>query len=241
MGKFVAWQLEIGNLRRGNICGWTFRKGKCTKNPTESSLSVSMPKPRSLPLILIILVNQTTSIWTMVNKIQKPTCNNLFNKAASTPSLKIVHSTINEYLPYYSSVHRGSGFKSQLSTHIFEEARTGVMKFVNANENQHICIFTKNTSESINKLAKRFPYTEARDVVLTTVMEHHSNDLPWRYFSPKTVHVKSLPDGRLDMQDLKEKLKFYNNRIALVSVTAASNVTGVLNPIHDIAELVSIP
>ncbi len=79
------------------------------------------------------------------------------DNGASTPSLKCVHELMNAYIPYYSSVHRGTGFKSLISTHLFEQTRDEVLNFVNANSKDHVCIFTRNTTESVNKLARRFP------------------------------------------------------------------------------------
>jgi selenocysteine lyase/cysteine desulfurase len=77
-------------------------------------------------------------------------------------------------------VHRGTGFKSQLSTHAYEQARAVALRFVGADPAVHTCVFVKNTTEAINKLARRFPFDPGKDVVLTSGMEHHSNDLPWR-------------------------------------------------------------
>lgn len=71
--------------------------------------------------------------------------------------------------------------------------------------------------------------------MLTNGMEHHSNHLPWR-FNSQVVHVDLLPDGRLDEKDYDEKLAAYQEKIALVAITGASNVTGVINPIHRLAE-----
>ncbi len=79
------------------------------------------------------------------------------DNGASTPSLTCVQELLNAYLPYYSSAHRGTGFKSLLTTHLFEQTRSAVLNFVNANSKDHVCIFTRNTTESINKLARRFP------------------------------------------------------------------------------------
>lgn len=157
------------------------------------------------------------------------------DNAASTPPLKVVGKAIEEFLPYYSSVHRGTGYKSQLSTHYYETARQDVLRFVNADPAEHTCIFGKNTTEALNKLARRFPFTAKRNVVITTGMEHHSNDLPWRY-AASTVHVDTTPDGHLDMDDFDRKLELHREHLALVTVTGASNVTGYLNPIHELAE-----
>src|SRR5512135_1031952 len=110
------------------------------------------------------------------------TCRRYINldNAASTPALKAVQQAVDDFLVYYSSVHRGTGFKSQLSTHAYEQARTIVMDFVGANPVEHTCIFGKNTTEAINKLARRLPLYGKRNIVLASGMEHHSNDLPWR-------------------------------------------------------------
>ena len=157
------------------------------------------------------------------------------DNSASTPALNAVQQAVNNFLPYYSSVHRGTGFKSQLSTHVYEQARQAVLHFVNANLAEHTCIFGKNTTEAINKLARRFPFNGERDIVLTSGLEHHSNDLPWRA-AAKTVHVALTHDGRLDEADFDSQLERYAGRLALVAISGASNVTGYLSPIHRLAE-----
>ena len=93
----------------------------------------------------------------------------------------------------------------------------------------------KNTTEAINKLARRFPFTKDRNIVLTNGMEHHSNDLPWRT-NANTIHIGLTPNGQLDVMDFKTKIEQYANQIALVAITGASNVTGFINPIHHLAE-----
>ena len=157
------------------------------------------------------------------------------DNAASTPAMLAVLEAINQFMPFYSSVHRGNGFKSQLSTHAFEAARQDVLAFVGANTQQHTCIFVKNTTEAINKLARRFPFSLDRSVVLTSGMEHHSNDLPWRAVT-QTVHIRLTKSGRLDEDDFDVQLERYAGQIALVAITGASNVTGYLNPFHRLAE-----
>jgi selenocysteine lyase/cysteine desulfurase len=132
-------------------------------------------------------------------------------------------------------VHRGTGFKSQLSTHAYEQARGEILKFLGADPATHICIFGKNTTEALNKLARRFPFDDQRNLVLTSGMEHHSNDLPWRNRA-QTIHVRLLPDGQLDEADYDSKLEAYRDRVALVAISGASNVTGYINPVHRLAE-----
>jgi cysteine desulfurase/selenocysteine lyase len=159
------------------------------------------------------------------------------DNAASTPAMKAVLNAVDDFLVYYSSVHRGTGFKSQLSTHAYEQARSIVMDFVGANAKDHTCIFGKNTTEAVNKLARRLPVDGKRTMVMTTGMEHHSNDLPWRARG-NVIYVHLTPDGRLDENDFDAQLAKYYDQIALVTVTGASNVTGYLNPIHRLAEKV---
>jgi selenocysteine lyase/cysteine desulfurase len=157
------------------------------------------------------------------------------DNAASTPSLRAVQDAVNDFLPYYSSVHRGTGFKSQISTHAYEQSRLAALAFVGADPDEHTCIFGKNTTEAINKLALRFPFTPEKNVVITSGMEHHSNDLPWRGVA-ETIHVRLTAEGQLDEADFDAMLKAFGDRVALVAITGASNVTGYLNPIHRLAE-----
>lgn len=156
------------------------------------------------------------------------------DNGASTPPLRGVQATVDRFLTYYSSVHRGTGFKSQLATHIYEEARALTLAFVGADPATHVCIFGKNTTEAVNKLARRFPFTPERPLVMVSDMEHHSNDLPWRAVA-EVVRIALTPDGRLDRADFAAKLATYGDRVALVAISGASNVTGFMNPIHELA------
>ena len=157
------------------------------------------------------------------------------DNAASTPAFTSVRQAVDDSLNWYASVHRGSGYKSLVSTHLYEQARETVANFVGADMDQESIIFVKNTTEAVNKLARRFPF-EKDDAVLTTLMEHHSNDLPWRAVA-KVLHAGLNPDGSLDLEDFRQKLEKNSGRIKLVAVTGASNVTGFTNPIYDLAEL----
>ena len=158
-----------------------------------------------------------------------------FDNAASTPPLRAVEAAVQAFMPWYSSVHRGTGFKSQLATHTFERARAITLAFVSADPRTHVCIFGKNATEAINKLARRFSFRDGRDVVLVSAMEHHSNDLPFRA-AAKVVHVAVKPNGELDEDDFDRKLAAYGPQVALVAISGASNVTGYLNPCHRLAE-----
>jgi cysteine desulfurase / selenocysteine lyase len=159
-----------------------------------------------------------------------------FDNASSTPTLQPVLDRINQFMPFYASVGRGSGYKSHIATEEFESARITIGAFVGARPQSHSVILGKNTTEALNKLANRFPFSED-GIVLTSLMEHHSNDLPWR----KAAEVKFIQvheDGTIDLEHLKTLLREYGRRVELVAITGASNVTGTVNPIHAIARMV---
>ncbi|MGE5380143.1 MAG: aminotransferase class V-fold PLP-dependent enzyme [Methylocystaceae bacterium] len=181
---------------------------------------------------------QVVGLDTMVPLLKggnRPVIN--FDNAATTPPLKSVLKAINDFAPWYASVNRGDGHKSQYTTHCYESARKQVLSFVGGDSESQIVIFVKNTTEAINKLAYRLALcSDGRDTIICTGMEHHSNDLPWRdKFLIEYVEID--PGGGLSLDDLRNKLRQYQGRVRLVTVTGASNVTGIINPIHDIARL----
>jgi len=96
--------------------------------------------------------------------------------AASTPVMAPVWAAVEEFVPWYSSVHRGSGYKSQVATAEFEGAREVVARFVGARPGDRV-VFVRNTTEAINVLAASLP---AGTRVLSSRVEHHANMLPWR-------------------------------------------------------------
>jgi selenocysteine lyase/cysteine desulfurase len=155
------------------------------------------------------------------------------DNGASTPSFRHVMDVLTTYLPWYSGVHRGTGYKSLLSTALFDGAHDVVGRFVGADLETNTVIFLKNTTECVNKLSNRFAFRSG-DVVITTLLEHHSNDLPWRR-NATVVHVGVLPDGRLDTAALQAALKRHRGKVRLVAVTGASNISGICSPLDDIA------
>jgi selenocysteine lyase/cysteine desulfurase len=159
-----------------------------------------------------------------------------FDNAATTPPFISVLSDINKFAPWYSSIHRGQGYKSKFSSDIYENSRETVLKFIKADPYFNTVIYVKNTTEGINKLSFRLCSNEGKCVILSSDMEHHSNDLPWR----GKYHVDYIElerNGRLSLNSLQEKLNQYNGCVKLVTVSGASNVTGFINPIHEIAKL----
>lgn len=159
-----------------------------------------------------------------------------FDNAATTPPFQSVIKEIVSFSNIYSSVHRGTGYKSIVSSMLYDEGREIVLDFVGGNRDYHTVIFLKNTTECINKISYRLKDTLKDKMVLSTYMEHHSNLLPWKYKYP-TDYVEVDTFGRLCLEDLEFKLKLYKGKVGLVTVTGASNVTGYINPIYTIAKL----
>lgn len=155
------------------------------------------------------------------------------DNAASTPVLRSVLDDVNRFMGWYSSVHRGTGFKSRVATRAYEDAREIVAGFVGANLGDHVVVFGKNATEALNKLSYRLPLADG-DVVLVSMLEHHSNDLPWRARA-RVEHIACDEQGGLDEDDLDRLLALHAGRVKLVAVTGAANVTGALPDIHRIA------
>jgi selenocysteine lyase/cysteine desulfurase len=151
--------------------------------------------------------------------------------AASTPVMADVWDAVERFVPWYSSVHRGSGLKSQISTAAYEEAREMVGEFIGARADD-VVVFVRNTTEAINVLAAALP---AGMNVLSSSAEHHSNMLPWRGHDLRSLPLTDSADELLDR--CERALRDRRPPIDLVAVTGASNVTGEVWPVAELAEL----
>jgi len=140
-----------------------------------------------------------------------------------------------------ANVHRGAHQLSARATEAFEGARTITAEFVAASSPREI-VFTRNASEAINLVARTWGDAELKqgDEVLLTVMEHHSNLVPWQQLAQRTGcvlrHVEVTEQGSLDLEDLRGKL---NARTRLVSLVHISNTLGCCNPIEEVVALAS--
>ncbi len=151
--------------------------------------------------------------------------------AASTPALACVADGVGELLEWYSSVHRGAGFKSRAATAAYEGARDSLRRFVGAGD-EAVVIFTRNTTDAINLLATALPEEVG---VIGFAGEHHANLLPWQRRPGSTIlPVPTSPGALLDT--LEGALRSSADPV-LVTVTGASNVTGELAPLDEIATL----
>jgi selenocysteine lyase/cysteine desulfurase len=151
--------------------------------------------------------------------------------AASTAALSAVAERVHEFLPWYSSVHRGAGWKSQLATAEYEDARAAALRFAGRDDRDDVAIICRNTTEAINHLAYRLPF-EPGDIVATTVAEHHANLLPWARVATRR-YVECDRRGVFTVDDVVAALDIAP-RPKLLAVTGASNVTGFTPPIDEI-------
>lgn len=147
--------------------------------------------------------------------------------AASAPALSAVATQVGRVLPYYASVHRGTGYLSQASTALVEDARAAVAAHVGARTDDHV-VFTRNTTDALNLLASAVP---GETVVLD--VEHHANLLPWERHGRRVVVAQPTLAATVDA--LAAELG--RRPAALLSVTGASNLTGEVLPIDALAAL----
>jgi len=152
--------------------------------------------------------------------------------ASTHPCQTVLNKYIDFIKNYYANVHRGRHFLSMISTELFDRVYETIFNFIKANKDDNAIILTSNTTTALDMAACFMEETEG--ITLVSLMEHHSNDLPHRHRG-KVMHFGVNPDGTLDMADLERKLK--TNKVKLVAVTGASNVTGFLVDIHKIAKL----
>ena len=160
-----------------------------------------------------------------------------FDNAATTPVLKPVEDEVNKEFEMYGSIGRGFSAKSNHSTDVYNEVREKVLSFVGAKDeaSSYTAFYVNNTTDGLNKLASALIESED-DIVLTTRIEHHANDLCWRERC-KVVYAEVDEQGRVIYDDIERLLKENNGKIKYVSVTAASNVTGYVTDVHRVAKM----
>ena len=167
----------------------------------------------------------------VVPTLNGPTDYANFDHAASTPSLVSVKAAVDSALRTYSSVHRGNGYASKVTSAWYEQAREEVATFVGAREGDQV-VFTRNSTDSFNLLARALP----RDTqVFVFETEHHAALLPWK--DRQTTRL-AVPGSAADAAVLlRTALKHRHGRHRLVVLTGASNVTGEVWPIRELAAI----
>ena len=163
----------------------------------------------------------------------------LDNAATSQKPNRVIEATSTYYREYNANVHRGIHKLSEEATTAYENARLKVRKFINAASKREI-IFTRGTTEGINLVAQTWGRAnlKARDVVVSTVMEHHSNIVPWQILASekgfKVVYVPVDQDGLLDLPFLENILG--KEPVKIVTLMHVSNVLGTVNPIEAVVK-----
>lgn len=153
--------------------------------------------------------------------------------AASGPALVEVRDAVDALLPWYSSVHRGTGYKSMVCTEIYEAAREVVRAFVGGRDDDAV-LFTRNTTDSMNLLASALPPGVA---VIGFETEHHANMLPWRRHRSHSLPAPETPATAAADLDAALRSLVRKGEPCLVAVTGASNVTGEIWPIGELTEV----
>ncbi|MCI6618675.1 MAG: cysteine desulfurase [Prevotella sp.] len=163
----------------------------------------------------------------------------LDNAATTQKPLCMLEAMRDEYLNVNANVHRGVHWMSQQATDLHEAARETVRRFINARSAAEI-VFTRGTTEGLNLVASTFAdaFMQEGDEVIVSVMEHHSNIVPWQLQAErKGIRLRVIPmddSGRLDMDACAA---LFTDRTRIVSVTHVSNVLGTVNPVRDIIRM----
>ena len=156
----------------------------------------------------------------------------LDNGATTQKPSQVVEAITDEYYSVNANVHRGVHFLSQQATELHEASRETVRRFINARSSNEI-VFTRGTTESINLLASSFADSQMKegDEVIVSVMEHHSNIVPWQLQAArKGIVLKVIPMNDRGELLLDEYEKLFSERTKLVSFAHVSNVLGTVNP-----------
>lgn len=165
------------------------------------------------------------------------------DSTASTLRLEVVQNVLDRYQPYYANTHSLVHFSAKVSTEEYQWAHDMMLDFVRADRERYTSFFVgSGTTGGMNRIARTLAArSPERDVVVTSTMEHHSNDLPHRQSFREVVHVPTGSDGTtagtINLDGLRRALEAHRGRVAYVAMTGVSNVTGIINPIHEIAEI----
>ena len=163
----------------------------------------------------------------------------LDNAATTQKPLCVLDAMRDEYLNANANVHRGVHYLSQQATDLHEAAREAVRRFIGAGSTSEI-VFTRGTTESINLVASSFceAFMQPGDEVIVSVMEHHSNIVPWQLQAARrgiTIRVAPMSDSGELLLDEMERL--FTERTKIVSIAHVSNVLGTVNPVDEIVRM----
>ena len=165
------------------------------------------------------------------------------DSAASTLMMAPAYEIGHEFLAHYASTHSDLHYAARGASHAFEWAHERVLEFVDANPEEYCSFFAGNgATAGFNRMAASLARARPeRGIVLISEMEHHSNDLPHRYHNAQAVHVPCMGEferyGGIDMDRLREIFEEHGENINYIAVTGASNVSGTITPLAEVARL----
>lgn len=163
----------------------------------------------------------------------------LDNAATTQKPLCVLDAMRDEYLNVNANVHRGVHYLSQQATDLHEAARETVRRFINA-ESVNEIVFTRGTTEGLNLVASSFceEFMHEGDEVIVSVMEHHSNIVPWQLQAAKRgIAIRVVPMDECGNLDIDEYKNLFNERTKLVSIAHVSNVLGTINPVKELTRI----
>lgn len=164
----------------------------------------------------------------------------LDSAATSQKPRCVMEAMTDYYMQYNSNVHRGVHALSSQATEEYETARSKVANFVNAETDREI-VFTRNASEAVNLVAYSWglDHLKEGDQVVVSVMEHHSNLVPWQIICQRTgaklCHVGMTEDEELDLEQLEEITK--SGKTKLIALAHVSNTLGCITPVEEVVKI----
>lgn len=166
------------------------------------------------------------------------------DSAASTLAMSCARQVADELLRHYANTHSQAHFSARIVNQAYDWAHRQVLNFVGSSDSgRHVaCLAGTGSTAILNRLARTLAARRPeRDIVLVSLMEHHANDLPHRKHAGQVIPIPLTGEapalGAVDTAALERLLEQYRGRVNYIAISAASNVTGIVNPVHDIAAL----
>lgn len=162
----------------------------------------------------------------------------LDNAATTQKPIQVIEAMQNYYKEHNANIHRGVHQLSQEASELYEETHEKVKKFINAKSMEEI-VLVRNATEASNLVSYAWASHELKegDEIISTIMEHHANIVPWQFLKEKGIKLKFVDitdDGFLDLENLNEKI---TKKTKLITTTHASNVIGTINPVKEIGKI----
>ncbi|MET1256288.1 aminotransferase class V-fold PLP-dependent enzyme [Aliikangiella maris] len=172
----------------------------------------------------------------------KPRTRIYLDSAASTLALAPAQQATQQFLKYYSNTHSSVHLTAKISSEVVNWAQKSILSFFGASEGYDVVFQGSGATSPLNRLAKGMRTLQKdKKIVMVSLMEHHSNDLPHRVHDNNVIHIPVYDKNGefigIDLDTIEALCKEYEGQINYIAVTAASNVSGHISPIHDIAEI----